>query len=167
MLLTSPVISLTPSSCFSVSSYEILDNASSTLLPYIIESGLSISINSQNWSLKTASPHTVKISAELNNSQKLLTHTFTVNFFDTCASLTPTVITNLFTSATIPFNLLALTGKNIALPTLTITPAGCNFKLTWKVKRKSDDADMTFIFPTVFAITQPNLVLSHIILNFS
>ena len=84
-----------------------------------------------------------------------------------CTDKTISITENSWISGTTTFDLLEDTSRNIALPTLTINPVGCAFTTTWKVMRKSDDADMTLIFPTVFAITAPNLVLSHTIVNFS
>ena len=80
---------------------------------------------------------------------------------DTCNSLHPTVSVNTYAGGTTSFDLLIDTTKTVTLPTLSITPVGCSFIYTMAVFRTNDNKNMVSELPTVFAISTPNLVLSH------
>ena len=90
-------------------------------------------------------------------------------FSDTCrdVSFTPTVSENTFSGGTTTFNLLLETTKTITLPTLTVTPAGCNYVTTWQVKLKSDNTDQVLTLSSVFSISGSNLALSHTVSNYA
>jgi hypothetical protein len=56
-----------------------------------------------------------------------------------------------FSGGETTFDLLAETYKNISLPTLIISPAGC-YITTWTVHLHADGSDMTVSKPSVFTI---------------
>ena len=89
-------------------------------------------------------------------------HSFAINFYDTCSTLTPVLVESAFSGGSTSFDLLSESTKSIPLPANPmIKPIGCNFSITWKVRRASDDADMTVLLPLNFAISNPNLVVTH------
>ena len=49
--LTLPVVTLTPSACFTVSTYEVTDNATGSAVPYATVTATHVDINSQDWGL--------------------------------------------------------------------------------------------------------------------
>ena len=77
------------------------------------------------------------------------------------------IIEDVSSYETIKFDLLWETSKTIALPTIQINPAGCGFAATWSFNRFSDDKDMLSSLPSVFAISNPNLVLSHKLFDYA
>ena len=90
-----------------------------------------------------------------------------ITFYDTCATLTPTVVENTFSGGITVFNLLTDTSKSITLPTLTVTPADCAFTMTWVVKRTADNQDMAVAMSSVFAISGSNLQLSNTVSDYT
>ena len=62
--------------------------------------------------------------------------------------------------------MLSETTKTITLPTLTVTPAKCNYVTSWQVNLKSDNTDQVSTLSSVFSITGPNLDLSHTVNNY-
>lgn len=99
----------------------------------------------------------------ISNGQNIESHTFKVTFFDTCPTLIASLTESPFAGGTTNFGLLHETSKRIALPTVTVTPTGCNFPITWAIKRVSDGQDMTTFLPSVFSITATRVVLSHVV----
>ena len=87
-------------------------------------------------------------------------------FGESCASIPPTITEDPFTGGTTTFDLLVDTTANILLPTLSATPEGCYSKV-WTVSRVSDNSDMELNQPTVYVITDPNLVLSHTVTDYA
>ena len=68
----------------------------------------------------------------------------------------------MFTANSAIFDLNVDTTKSITLPTLAITSqTACNFVVTWKLYRVSDDVDMQEVMPSVFAIDSSILIISH------
>ena len=60
--ITPPVVTSTPSGCFPISTYVFtVINPGPTTPTYVSASGTTIVINSQDWDLKTGTPHTVYI----------------------------------------------------------------------------------------------------------
>ena len=49
--LTLPVVSVNPSACFTVSTYEVTDNATGSAVPYATVTATHVDINSQDWGL--------------------------------------------------------------------------------------------------------------------
>ena len=49
--LTLPVVTLTPSACFTVSTYEVTDNVTGFTVPYATVTATHVDINSQDWAL--------------------------------------------------------------------------------------------------------------------
>ena len=49
--LTLPVVSVNPSACFSVSTYEVTDNVTGFTVPYATVTATHVDINSQDWAL--------------------------------------------------------------------------------------------------------------------
>ena len=71
-----------------------------------------------------------------------------------------------WTPATTTFNLLSDATKNIAHPSLTITPDPC-YKTTWSMKKKSDNTDMLTTAASTYANSGNNLVVTHTVSNFA
>ena len=134
-VLLLPVVSVNPSACFSVASYKVTDN-SNVAVAYATTSASHIEINSQDWALSGV--QNLIITAVTDNGEDAQPHTFQVTFMDTCNSLVPTISEGPFAGGTTIFNLLQDTSVNVALPAVTVTPAGCQFTTTWAIKRLSD-----------------------------
>lgn len=89
-------------------------------------------------------------------------------FGKSCQDLPVTIIEDPYSNqgVTTNFDLLLDTTKNIVLPTLNITPTGC-VDTTWTVHLQSDNTNMVTAKPTIFAINDPNLTLTHTISDFA
>ncbi len=142
-----------------------MTDTSNAAVTYATTTATHIEINSQDWLLTGV--QTLKIKAVTDNGEDVQPHTFQVTFMDTCGSLVPTISESPFAGGTTTFNLLQDTSVNVALPSVTVTPAGCLFTTSWAIKRVSDDQDMTTLLSSVYAISGSNLVLSHTVSDFA
>ena len=93
----------------------------------------------------------------LSNNESIKPHTFLVKFSDTCtdASFTPTINDLAWTPTTSTFDLLSKTFlklDNCPFSDITYLPAGCNYNISCKVMRKSDDADMLTLMPEIYNV---------------
>ena len=95
----------------------------------------------------------LSIYAILNNGQEIDTHTFTISFTYDCFSLNPVVETIEQATSAVSFDLLTDDIKKVALPTLSIAPNDCEYKVDWTLRRKFDDRDMVAAFPSIFSLT--------------
>ena len=83
-----------------------------------------------------------------------------------CTDKTVTITENSWTSGTTTFDLLEDTSKNIALPTLTISPDLC-YATVWSVFRLTDNQNMVTAAPTSFTFLDPNLIITHDVASFT
>ena len=97
-----------------------------------------------------------------------------------CTDKTSTVTKDIWAveGTTVTFDLLAETTKDVAHPTLTITPCGC-YQTTWELVRVSDSTNMVTWEPNFFTLTSPSysattgaydagkLNLSHTIMDYA
>ena len=134
-----PSLTLTPA-CLTVTGFQVWHDPSGNSVAFI-SIGSSIDISSTDWSLN-GNTYRIKIKAKLSSGGLSAEHFFQVRFMDTCSSLTPTVSEASWPGGTTVYNLAMESSKQIALPSVTVTPAGCNFGIDWVVLRQSDSANM-------------------------
>ena len=105
--------------------------------------------------------HTVNYSvASVLFSLDITSISGTFKFTITCPD-NASIVEDAYIGGVTIFDLFTDTPETIAVPTLTISPAGCSFTATWAVKRKFDNLDMVATSPNVFALTPSYLVVSH------
>ena len=80
--LATPVVSVNPVACFSVTSFIVLDNGTLTAPSYLSTSVSSVDIITDERSLLGS--HTLLIQAVISNGETLHPHTFDLTFQDSC-----------------------------------------------------------------------------------
>ena len=122
------------------------DATNPTTLPF------SISYDNTKAVAADIKTHSVNYSVtSVRYSSDIATISGTFTFTITCPD-NASIVEEAYNGGVTIFDLLADTSKTIAVPTLTISPAGCSFAVTWAVKRNFDNLDMVNTSPTVFAI---------------
>ena len=136
-------------------SYAFTEVVSGSTPNYINVNGLMISIvDTRDWSLKQASPITIRIETKLSNGSLVAPHTFTITFNYDCNYLTPDVSSSTWVALSITHDIVTDAQKDITLPTVTIGPSDCSFTTTWYLLRVSDDKSMLSKYSTLFTFTQ-------------
>ena len=132
MTLTGPTLTLTPATCtYTISSYDIVFVQNNALANYITISGTTITVNTQDASTAGVKNH--KIKAILDNGTIIGEHTFKLTMEHNCAPVSATLTETLFNPAVTNYDLLEEKQVQVALPSVSIAPASCNFGITWKV----------------------------------
>ena len=88
-------------------------------------------------------------------------------FGPSCIGVTPTFTEDAYagTGVTTTVELLSDTFVQIALPTITVTPAGC-LSVSWQAAKTVDSTDMVASKPAVYAISAASLDISHVVTDF-